>query len=150
MARRGDGAVALGIAKTIIAPFGSAVRPGFRGRGCWVLAAIALALIAFVPLWTDIAVSPIVGMAARSVVLRALVARGVARKSGSVAAVLFGVAFHFIGIGLSSGTGRSDSVRAMDLDRGAGVAVAEASSPSSPSRPNGGSGFSFMRSITCR
>jgi len=97
-----------GIAKTCIAPFGSAVRRWIPRAGLLgSLAAIALALIAFVPLWTDIAVSPLVGMGALVVILWSLVAhRELPGKiPGALAAVLLGVALHFIGIGLTQGTG---------------------------------------------
>ena len=102
--------VLCGIAKTLIAPFGSAVRRWIPRAGLLgSLAAIALALIAFVPLWTDIAVSPLVGMATLTVILWSLVAhRELPGKiPGALAAVLLGVALHFLGTWLTSLTGVS-------------------------------------------
>src|SRR5437588_4113759 len=72
------GAVVLvlsGIFKTLCAPFGNAVRrlvprAGLLGS----LAAIALALIAFLPLLQDIAPLPVVGMLALLIILLTLVA----------------------------------------------------------------------------
>ena len=61
------------------------------------LAGIALALIAFVPLWTHIAAVPVVGLLSLTVILVALVARRTlpGRIPGALAAVLLGVLVYY-------------------------------------------------------
>jgi AGZA family xanthine/uracil permease-like MFS transporter len=96
------GAVTLvlaGVFKTLCAPFGNAVRrlvprAGMLGS----LAAIALALIAFIPLLTDIAPLPVVGMAALTIILVSLQARRALpfQIPGALAAVLLGLLVHYI------------------------------------------------------
>jgi AGZA family xanthine/uracil permease-like MFS transporter len=89
-----------GIFKTILAPMGAAVRRWVPRAGLLgSLAAIALALIAFVPLWMHIAVVPVVGVAALTVILVALVAHQPlpGRVPGALAAVLLGAAVYFAG-----------------------------------------------------
>jgi AGZA family xanthine/uracil permease-like MFS transporter len=87
-----------GVFKVICAPFGNLVRrlvprAGLLGS----LAAIALALIAFMPLQQDIARMPVVGMLATVVILIALVAhrRLPGNFPGALAAVLVGVLIYF-------------------------------------------------------
>ncbi len=92
--------VLAGVFKTLLAPLGNAVRrlvprAGLLGS----LAAIALALIAFLPLLLDgIAAVPPVGMVALTVILVTLVAhRDLPRQfPGALAAVLLGVAVYWI------------------------------------------------------
>jgi AGZA family xanthine/uracil permease-like MFS transporter len=98
-----------GLFKLFFAPFGNLVRlvvprAGLLGS----LAAIALALIAFLPMLLDgIAAVPLVGMTALSVILITLVAhRELPFKfPGALAAVLVGVVIHLIGRAVEAGTG---------------------------------------------
>jgi AGZA family xanthine/uracil permease-like MFS transporter len=93
--------VLVGVFKMACAPFGNAVRrlvprAGLLGS----LAAIALALIAFLPLLLDgIAAIPLVGMVALSVILLTLVAhRELPGKfPGALAAVLLGLGLYLLG-----------------------------------------------------
>jgi AGZA family xanthine/uracil permease-like MFS transporter len=91
------GAVVLvlsGVFKVLCAPLGNAVRRWVPRAGLLgSLAAIALALIAFIPLLTDIAVVPVVGMLSLTVILVTLVAhRALPGKiPGALAAVVVGV-----------------------------------------------------------
>jgi AGZA family xanthine/uracil permease-like MFS transporter len=86
--------VLVGVFKVIVAPLGNAVRrlvprAGLLGS----LAAIALTLIAFTPLWQGIAPLPVVGLAALVIILVTLVAhRELPFKiPGALAAVLLGI-----------------------------------------------------------
>jgi AGZA family xanthine/uracil permease-like MFS transporter len=90
----------VGIFKMALAPFGNLVRwliprAGLLGS----LAAIALALIAFLPLAQDIAAVPLVGMAALAVILWTLVAhRPLPGKiPGALAAVALGAGIYWVG-----------------------------------------------------
>jgi adenine/guanine/hypoxanthine permease len=91
--------VMVGVLKSLVAPLGSRVRRWIPRAGLLgSLAGIALALIAFVPLWTHIAAAPLVGLLALVVVLVALVAR---RKlpgniPGALAAVIVGVSIYWV------------------------------------------------------
>jgi AGZA family xanthine/uracil permease-like MFS transporter len=94
--------VLVGVFKVICAPMGNAVRrlvprAGLLGS----LAAIALALIAFLPLLSEIAALPLVGMVALAIILLTLVAhRELPWKfPGALAAVLLGVAVYWLGLG---------------------------------------------------
>jgi AGZA family xanthine/uracil permease-like MFS transporter len=87
-----------GVFKVICAPFGNLVRKLVPRAGLLgSLAAIALALIAFMPLQQDIARMPVVGMVALTVILIALVAhrRLPGNFPGALAAVLVGVVIYF-------------------------------------------------------
>ncbi len=92
--------VLIGVFKVVLAPFGHAVRrlvprAGLLGS----LAAIALALIAFLPMLLDgIAAVPLVGMTALLIILVTLVAHRElpGRVPGALAAVLVGVVIYFI------------------------------------------------------
>ncbi len=95
--------VLVGVCKTVVAPVGGIVRrlvprAGLLGS----LASIAIALIAFVPLWQDIAAVPVVGMVALTIILVALVAhRPMPGKiPGALMAVIVGVALYQIGLAL--------------------------------------------------
>jgi AGZA family xanthine/uracil permease-like MFS transporter len=88
-----------GIFKTICAPFGNAVRrlvprAGLLGS----LAAIALALIAFLPLLTEIASLPVVGMLSLLLILVSLQARRALpfHVPGALAAVVVGVVGYYV------------------------------------------------------
>src|SRR5262249_8855736 len=92
--------VLTGISKTLLAPLGGAIRSWVPRAGLLgSLAAIALVLIAFVPLWMHIAVIPLVGMLSLTVILVALVAhRALPFKiPGALAAVLVGVIIYWVG-----------------------------------------------------
>jgi AGZA family xanthine/uracil permease-like MFS transporter len=86
--------VLAGIFKSLVAPLGGKVRIWLPRAGLLgSLAGIALALIAFVPLWTHIAAVPLVGMLSLTVILVTLVARRTLpmRIPGALAAVVVGV-----------------------------------------------------------
>lgn len=94
----------IGVFKTIVAPLGEAVRRWVPRAGLLgSLAAIALALIAFMPLWQHIAAAPIVGMVSFTVILVTLIAhRQLPGKfPGALAAVLVGVILFGIGASLT-------------------------------------------------
>lgn len=100
--------VLLGTFKTVIAPLGNTVRSWIPRAGLLgSLAAIALALIAFVPLWRHIAALPIVGLATLTMILVTLVAhRALPGKiPGALAAVLLGVGVFQLGQFLGTATG---------------------------------------------
>jgi AGZA family xanthine/uracil permease-like MFS transporter len=92
--------VLIGVFKVLLSPLGNAVRrlvprAGLLGS----LAAIALALIAFLPLLMDIATIPLVGLVALAIILLTLVAhRELPGKfPGALAAVLVGVLLYQLG-----------------------------------------------------
>ncbi len=96
--------VMIGICKSIVAPLGTAVRRWVPRAGLLgSLAGIALALIALVPLWENIAAVPLVGMAVLIVILVTLVAHHPlpGRIPGALVAVLLGAVlywgFHWLG-----------------------------------------------------
>ena len=92
--------VIVGFFKSLLAPLGGRVRQWVPRAGLLgSLAGIALALIAFVPLWTHIAAVPIVGLVSLTVILVALVARRTlpGRIPGALAAVAVGVLVFSIG-----------------------------------------------------
>jgi adenine/guanine/hypoxanthine permease len=92
--------VIIGLFKSVLAPLGAKVRQWVPRAGLLgSLAGIALALIAFVPLWTHIAAVPIVGLVAMTLILVALVAKHKlpGRIPGALAAVLLGVVIYWIG-----------------------------------------------------
>jgi AGZA family xanthine/uracil permease-like MFS transporter len=87
--------VAVGLFKSVVAPLGGKIRRWVPRAGLLgSLAGIAVALIAFVPLWTHIAAVPVVGMASLTVILVTLVAgrQLPGRFPGALAAVLAGMA----------------------------------------------------------
>jgi len=91
--------VAVGIFKTLLAPLGNAVRRWVPRAGLLgSLAAIALVLIAFMPLLGEVAAVPPVGMLALTVILVALIARRPlpGRVPGALAAVVIGTALYFL------------------------------------------------------
>lgn len=88
----------VGICKSLVAPLGSRIRQWVPRAGLLgSLAGIAIALIAFLPLWTHIAAVPMVGMLTLTVILVALVAQRAlpGRIPGALAAVLLGAAVYF-------------------------------------------------------
>jgi AGZA family xanthine/uracil permease-like MFS transporter len=101
--------VLAGIFKTVVSPLGNTVRAMVPRAGLLgSLAAIALTLIAFLPLLLDgIAAVPPVGMLALVVVLVTLVAHRElpGRFPGALGAVLLGVAVYWLGWGLGRWTG---------------------------------------------
>jgi AGZA family xanthine/uracil permease-like MFS transporter len=99
--------VMIGICKSIVAPLGTAMRRWVPRAGLLgSLAGIALALIALVPLWQNIAAAPLIGLVSLVVILVALVAHHPlpGRIPGALAAVLLGAvlywSFHLLGPGL--------------------------------------------------
>lgn len=97
--------VLVGIFKSVVAPMGGKVRQWVPRAGLLgSLAGIALALIAFLPLWSHIAAVPVVGLLSLTVILVALVAqRSLPGKiPGALAAVLLGVLVYFGGSQLGS------------------------------------------------
>jgi AGZA family xanthine/uracil permease-like MFS transporter len=101
--------VICGIFKTLLAPFGNAVRQLFPRAGLLgSLAAIALTLIAFLPLLLEgIAALPLVGMLALALVLYTLVAHRSLPLGfpGALGAVLLGVLVYWFCLGLGKWTG---------------------------------------------
>jgi AGZA family xanthine/uracil permease-like MFS transporter len=92
--------VIIGVFKSLVAPLGGKVREWAPRAGLLgSLAGIALALIAFVPLWTHIAAVPVVGFLSLTVILVALVAGRTlpGRMPGALAAVLVGVLVYLAG-----------------------------------------------------
>jgi AGZA family xanthine/uracil permease-like MFS transporter len=92
--------VLTGVFKTLLAPLGGAIRSWVPRAGLLgSLAAIALVLIAFIPLWQHIAVIPLVGMLSLTIILVALVAhRALPFKiPGALAAVVVGVIVYWVG-----------------------------------------------------
>jgi len=90
--------VMIGICKSLVAPLGTTVRKWVPRAGLLgSLAGIALALIALVPLWQDIAAVPLVGIVTLIVILVTLVAHHPlpGRLAGALAAVLLGVALYW-------------------------------------------------------
>ena len=104
------GAVVLllvGVFKSLVAPMGGKVRQWVPRAGLLgSLAGIALALIAFVPLWKHIAAVPVVGLLSLTVILVALVAHRVlpGRLPGALAAVVLGVLVYWAGHYLGRGS----------------------------------------------
>ncbi len=91
--------VLIGLLKTLLAPAGNAVRRWIPRAGLLgSLAAIALALIAFMPLLERIAAVPLVGLLSLTVILVTLVARRdlPGRIPGALAAVLLGGVLYII------------------------------------------------------
>jgi AGZA family xanthine/uracil permease-like MFS transporter len=92
--------VMVGVLKSLVAPLGGKIRQAVPRAGLLgSLAGIALALIAFVPLWRHMAVVPLVGMVSLVVILVAVVARWPlpGRIPGALAAVLVGLAVYAVG-----------------------------------------------------
>ncbi len=90
----------VGAFKSLLAPLGGKIRRWVPRAGLLgSLAAIAIALIAFVPLWTHIAAVPVVGFLSLTVIFVALVARYPlpGRIPGALAAVLLGVLIYYLG-----------------------------------------------------
>jgi AGZA family xanthine/uracil permease-like MFS transporter len=89
-----------GIFKSLLAPWGGKIRQWVPRAGLLgSLVAIALALIAFLPLWKHIAAVPVVGFLSLTVILVALVAhRALPGKiPGALAAVVLGVLLYALG-----------------------------------------------------
>jgi AGZA family xanthine/uracil permease-like MFS transporter len=102
--------VLAGIFKTLVAPLGNAVRRWVPRAGLLgSLAAIALALIAFLPLLTEIAAVPLVGMLTLTVILVTLVAHRPlpGHLPGALVAVLIGLAAWFLFRAVEFSTGLS-------------------------------------------
>jgi AGZA family xanthine/uracil permease-like MFS transporter len=88
----------IGVAKSVVAPLGSAVRKWVPRAGLLgSLAGIALALIALVPLWENIASLPLVGMVTLIFILVTLVAHRPlpGRVPGALAAVALGAVLYW-------------------------------------------------------
>jgi adenine/guanine/hypoxanthine permease len=100
--------VIIGVFKSVLAPLGGKIRQWVPRAGLLgSLAGIALALIAFVPLWTHIAAVPVVGFLSLTVILVALVARRTlpGRIPGALAAVVVGVLAYSVANQLTSALG---------------------------------------------
>ncbi len=100
----------IGLCKSILAPFGGKIRRWVPRAGMLgSLAGIALALIAFMPLWSHIAAVPIVGMISLTMILVTLVAHQTlpGRIPGALAAVVLGAILYFLGDSLSQSLGWS-------------------------------------------
>jgi AGZA family xanthine/uracil permease-like MFS transporter len=92
--------VLVGVFKSVVAPMGGKIRQWVPRAGLLgSLAGIALALIAFLPLWTHIAAVPVVGMVSLTVILVTLVAHRAlpGHVPGALAAVVLGVAAYAAG-----------------------------------------------------
>lgn len=92
--------VLVGVFKSLLAPLGGKVRQWVPRAGLLgSLTGIAVALIAFVPLWTHIAAVPVVGLLSLTVVFVALVAQRTlpGRIPGALAAVLLGLGLYWLG-----------------------------------------------------
>jgi adenine/guanine/hypoxanthine permease len=90
----------VGVFKSLLAPLGGKIRSWVPRAGLLgSLAAIALALIAFLPLRSHIAAVPIVGMVSLVLILATLVAHRTlpGRIPGALAAVVLGVLVYFLG-----------------------------------------------------
>jgi AGZA family xanthine/uracil permease-like MFS transporter len=90
--------VMIGICKSIVAPLGTAVRKWVPRAGLLgSLAGIALALIALVPLWQNIAAVPLVGMVTLMLILVTLVAHHPlpGRLPGALVAVVLGAILYW-------------------------------------------------------
>ncbi len=86
--------VLVGVLKSLLAPLGGQVRRWVPRAGLLgSLAGVALALIAFLPLWTHIAAVPVVGLVSLTLILVTLVGRRKLpfRIPGALAAVILGV-----------------------------------------------------------
>jgi AGZA family xanthine/uracil permease-like MFS transporter len=93
----------VGIFKVVLAPLGNAVRRWVPRAGLLgSLAAVALALIAFLPMLTEVARVPLVGVLSLTVILVTLVAhRGLpGGLPGALAAVLLGTGVYWVCSGL--------------------------------------------------
>jgi AGZA family xanthine/uracil permease-like MFS transporter len=95
--------ILIGVVKVLFAPLGNAVRrlvprAGLLGS----LAAVALALIAFLPMLNEIAAVPLVGMLSLTVILITLIAHRAlpGHFPGALAAVLLGVGVYYLCTGL--------------------------------------------------
>jgi len=100
--------ILVGIFKTAVAPLGGRIRRWAPRAGLLgSLAGIALALIAFLPLWSHIAAVPVVGMASLAVILVTLVAHRPlpGHVPGALAAVLLGMGVFWVGAHLGSAAG---------------------------------------------
>jgi AGZA family xanthine/uracil permease-like MFS transporter len=100
----------IGVFKVICAPLGNAVRRWVPRAGLLgSLAAIALALIAFLPLLFDIGSVPLVGLLALTMILITLVAHRAlpGKVPGALAAVLLGVGVYWLCVQLDAGFGWS-------------------------------------------
>jgi AGZA family xanthine/uracil permease-like MFS transporter len=92
--------VLTGVFKSLLAPLGGKVRQWVPRAGLLgSLAGLALALIAFVPLWQHIAAVPVVGLISLTVILVALVAHRAlpGRIPGALAAVVVGMLIYLAG-----------------------------------------------------
>src|SRR5262249_17758647 len=90
-----------GLFKTLASPLGSWIRRVVPRAGLLgSLAAIALTLIAFIPMWQQVAAVPVVGMVSLTVILVALVAHREmpAKIPGALVAVAIGAAVFHLGV----------------------------------------------------
>jgi AGZA family xanthine/uracil permease-like MFS transporter len=93
--------LSIGVLKVFFAPFGNAVRRWVPRAGLLgSLAAIALTLIAFLPLAQDVATIPVVGLLALTVILVSLIAHRAlpGHFPGALAALLLGLAAYLVSL----------------------------------------------------
>jgi adenine/guanine/hypoxanthine permease len=91
--------VGVGLFKTVVAPFGGKIRGWVPRAGLLgSLAAIALALISFMPLWTHVAALPVVGIVSLTVILATLVAKYSlpCKIPGALVAVVLGMIVYYL------------------------------------------------------
>ncbi len=119
--------VICGVLKSVAAPCGQWVRRNVPRAGLLgSLAAVALLLIAFLPLLTDVAKVPPVGLASLVIILVTLVAhrRLPGNLPGALAAVLVGVAIYYAGraVGAATGWPLVPNAESVSLDASAALA----------------------------
>jgi AGZA family xanthine/uracil permease-like MFS transporter len=104
--------VLIGLFKTVCAPLGNAVRRWVPRAGLLgSLAAIALALIAFLPLLVDVAALPVVGLLTLAVILVTLVAHQAlpGHLPGALVAVVVGVLAYYLCVALGQAPAHAES-----------------------------------------
>lgn len=100
--------VMVGVFKSVVAPFGGKIRAWVPRAGLLgSLAGIAIALIAFIPLWKNVGVVPVVGMVSLTLILVTLIAHRAlpGRIPGALAVVVLGSAIFWLGDYLTRTTG---------------------------------------------
>jgi len=104
--------VLVGVFKTLLAPLGNVLRRCFpRAALLGSLAAVALVLIAFLPLSRDIAAAPLIGLPVLAVILVTLLARNAAHDKipGSLFAVVVGLVLYLLSFNIGGQASNSPS-----------------------------------------